>query len=851
VTPTLRILRFADRHASPVALRERHVDRETGGCHPPLSATRRDPHRRLLPLAGSAVLLLASAWLAWGDEPIPRPDDGSRDYRAKFAVIVGIDGYPDAGSDLARLQYAANDAREFRRLLVGEFGYDDAHILYLTDAENEPKAVVDGKPTIQAIRDAFEKWLPSRGLGPDDSVVFFFAGHGLHDPATGEGYLAAADSRSADRAGSCLAVKWLRDRLGRENRKAVPCRHRLVLLDCCYSGTLFSEPLVARPVPPEGGRPGGAGAGPPPPTRGERPGPARGSGEVGYYLSHEAFVGMTAGLGDQPVADGTGRDRHSFFTRELLQAMRERAALGRGSDREDHVFTFTELASVVRSRVATAVLRLNPLLEQIPMTGRVEAGQGDFVFRQSVDVDVPWEQDESRRLARLSDSERPKHLDRSFLLSVEALRIAQTPEARDSLYSAFTNRPGIISFFHAASGLIRSPTFSPDSTTLAAAYDGGGGVILWDVRQHLKPQAEIILVPEGDVWGIAYSPDGRTLAAGYAGDAGGGVVLWDVGRRTRVQPGPLPVPEGPARSLAFSSDGQVLAVGCSRAGGGVVLWDVGRRARVQPGPLPVPEGSVTGVAFDPDGRTLAAAYTELIRDIGGVVLFDARRRARVQPGPLPVPEGSATAVAFGPDGRTLAAGYWRLGGGPDGRLGDGLGAGGGVVLWDVGRRARVQPGPLPVPEGSVTGVAFGPDGRTLAASYAGDDDGGVVLFDVQKFRRLQTKPLATRNRTRTIFSGIWSAPYSPDGKILAANFSDLDRNVRNVVLLDASLRSWTHRACRIANRNLTWDEWRRYFPETPYRRTVRTLPWPRDLPDAERRRAEAFEKEHYEGDPVQ
>ena len=28
---------------------------------------------------------------------------------------------------------------------------------------------------------------------------------------------------------------------------------------------------------------------------------------------------MTAGLGDQPVADGNGQDRHSLFTKELLQ----------------------------------------------------------------------------------------------------------------------------------------------------------------------------------------------------------------------------------------------------------------------------------------------------------------------------------------------------------------------------------------------------------------------------------------------------------------------------------------------------------------------------------------------------
>jgi WD40 repeat protein len=338
-----------------------------------------------------ASALAASMAQPRADGPVPASGGARRlpaaaspaDYRAKWAVIIGIDGYPGGDTDLEPLENAANDAREFRRLLVEEFGYDDDKIRYLTDAQGEPEEIVDGEPTYEAIRAAFEVWLPAQEPQPDDSVLVFFAGHGLRD-----GYLAASDSR-ADEPGTCISIGQLKAWLGggQGDERGIACRHKLVLLDCCFSGTLFDQPLVTRPRPPQEGRPGGADEGPPPSGRGDGSRGALEGGELGYYLSREAFVGMTAGLGDQPVADGTGEDRHSFFTRELLRAMRERV----DSAREDHVFTFTELASVVRPRVAAAVLEVNPLLEQIPMAGRVETGEGDFIFRQTVDAIVPWE----------------------------------------------------------------------------------------------------------------------------------------------------------------------------------------------------------------------------------------------------------------------------------------------------------------------------------------------------------------------------------------------------------------------------------------------------------------------------
>jgi len=141
-------------------------------------------------------------------------------------------------------------------------------------------------------------------------------------------------------------------------------------------------------------------------------------------------------------------------------------------------------------------------------------------------------------------------------------------------------------------------------------------------------------VTEGYVQGVAFSPDGKTLAAGYDDDVvvgrRGGVVLWNTARRERLQDKPLAVTEGDVQGVAFSPDGKTLAAGYDGGGGGgVVLWDTARRERLQEKPLAVTEGYVQGVAFSPDGKTLAAGYS------GGVVLWDTARRERLQENPSP------------------------------------------------------------------------------------------------------------------------------------------------------------------------------------------------------------------------
>ncbi len=136
---------------------------------------------------------------------------------------------------------------------------------------------------------------------------------------------------------------------------------------------------------------------------------------------------------------------------------------------------------------------------------------------------------------------------------------------------------------------------------------------------------------------------------------------------------------------------------------------------------------------------------------------------------LPVAEGSVRCVAFGPEGQ-IAAGYYVI---------SGVIFGGGVVVFDA-RGERLRPAPLAVREGLVTGVAFGPEGR-IAAGYFGDP-GGVVVFDARG-ERLFRAPLAVRE------GHVSGVAFGPEGRI-AAGYYDADGRGRflgrsGVVVFDA------------------------------------------------------------------
>jgi len=211
---------------------------------------------------------------------------------------------------------------------------------------------------------------------------------------------------------------------------------------------------------------------------------------------------------------------------------------------------------------------------------------------------------------------------------------------------------------------------------------------------------------EGQLFGLAVSPDGRTVAAGgwtgWDWERAGSVYLYDLGSgdMTRRLGG---FPDAIA-SLAFTPDGRHLVVGLQgRAGLRIVRVDDGATVASDP----EYDDKLMEIDVARDGRIATVALDGFARLYAADFRIHARRQ--VAGGRSPV------AVRFAPDGEDVAVGF----------------ADAPVVAVlsgrDLAARRRVEPDGLPREKSLVT-VAWSADGRRLYAAGTQRGAGTSALF---------------------------------------------------------------------------------------------------------------------------
>jgi tetratricopeptide (TPR) repeat protein len=240
-------------------------------------------------------------------------------YEKSIAVVIGINDY----DHWPVLEFAVNDAGAVARMLA-RTGFDDITTIF------------DKEATQRRILSELFDTLPQK-VGPDDRVLFYFAGHGQTEDLNNggkAGHIIPVDAGTADFAATAISMEQIRSLSSR-----IPAKHILYVMDSCYSGLGLSRSYgISTQL----------------------------SGYLRKVISMRVVQIITAGGKGEQVQERQG---HGLFTTYLLRALDGQADINK-----DGVVTGTELGAYLRPQVSDASQNA-----QTPLFGRLE-GEGEFLF---------------------------------------------------------------------------------------------------------------------------------------------------------------------------------------------------------------------------------------------------------------------------------------------------------------------------------------------------------------------------------------------------------------------------------------------------------------------------------------
>jgi hypothetical protein len=226
------------------------------------------------------------------------------------ALVIGNNAY----RAVPRLQTAIADARAVAQLLEREYGFEVTLLINASRAE-----VIDALAVLR------------ERLVWNDNLLLYYAGHGVYDPDTDQGYWLPVDAEPKSPA------NWISNQDITGLLRAFKAKHVLVVADSCYSGTL---------------------------TRGFMIGGTNDADYLRRMSKKKARTVLTSG-GLEPVTDSGGGE-HSVFAKAFLDALQANVGVLDGQ----------ELFARVREAVVLNALQ-TPEYNNVRLAGH---DGGDFIF---------------------------------------------------------------------------------------------------------------------------------------------------------------------------------------------------------------------------------------------------------------------------------------------------------------------------------------------------------------------------------------------------------------------------------------------------------------------------------------
>lgn len=605
-------------------------------------------------LSAVAVYLASCCGIS---ESIKKADEASG---RKFAVIIGIDNYR---LKELRVKSLGNGAIRLYQLLSQEYGYQESNMRLFLDDKGCGENCKSDAATKEEIDDVVTRWLPAHTT-EQDSVLFYFAGHGHSD-----GTLAPLDALPG--GGNSIKSTWLVSRL-----RKLKARHKALIIDSCYSGIVFaSEPTNQRSASQSGGLghilDGGR-------EEIEKLQAIQNYDNIDYYEKRPFFGGLTSARARKTFVEAIA-DRYSPFTAQLLRSLQENV----DSQRWDHAFTFTQLAKRLELAVGGQVDE-----QQIPISERLGPGDGDMVFRPSVWRRTPTEERErsERTHAYALDVRAAERATQEFSLSqARALLERQWPLPGQADLRSFE-------WYYQMGRVARQPALplqpgqvhglaGPRGGLLAAVvadFSGAKRVRLWDEATGVLRAVLPYSVADD---GVAMSTDGKqvflvepqgrlwAIATGKLAEPNHARVICEAPRDPAGRAGE-PGDRAPSYALAYAPRALgAIAPGGSVAGDELLLGVSGEQrselrildpetGSERHAAIPL-SGALARLAVSEDGALLAVASDlENVRqpDPGVVIQVFDRANGWKETFTKPVPYWrTVTALAFSGRGRWIAA----------------------------------------------------------------------------------------------------------------------------------------------------------------------------------------------------